>query len=121
MNPGQDTFYWFTGIGLVLGLIWIWIFQISNDIERKQRLLRPFMYGGAVLFAAFTMYVTRDLKATLIVIPAVILVTWLNLRNIKVCGACGKLLHNRALFSRMEFCSKCGAPLNEDSPRSRLR
>jgi hypothetical protein len=68
-----------------------------------------------VLFLTFVALMDFPRPFFLFLIPAVALMTFLNLRNTKFCDACGKTLINQNPFSPPAFCSKCGAALNEGS------
>jgi rRNA maturation endonuclease Nob1 len=47
------------------------------------------------------------------IIPFVALITFINLRVMKFCNACGRTVMNQNPFSPPKFCSKCGAALDK--------
>lgn len=121
MENQEQLFFWFMAVWVGISLIGIWLFQISKDIERKQRLIRSFIIGTGVLFAGFSLYMMRSADVAFFIIPAVVPITWRNLRNMKICGSCGKFLNNAAIWTKMEYCSKCGASLSDTDPKCMLQ
>ncbi len=65
MKNQVQLFFWFMGIWVGIGLIGVWILQISKDIERKQRLLRLFIIGKGVHFGGFSIHIMRTTDAAL--------------------------------------------------------
>jgi hypothetical protein len=41
----------------------------------------------------------------------VAVIAFLNIRAVRFCDTCGKMVRQLGIFSRAEFCSKCGAKL----------
>ncbi|HEY1049623.1 MAG TPA: hypothetical protein VGE39_07700 [Prosthecobacter sp.] len=79
----------------------------------KRRIWPWFSVGTAVVFAAFVYgTVGRRNPGTLgIMLPALLIITWMNVRMTRFCDACGKTITQRTPFSKDAFCSRCGAPL----------
>lgn len=111
MRPHPEAVPWFIGTWIVLGAASVWMNVFDKDVARKKRLLTPFIVGTGVLFAGFTLMISGSLRLQLFLAPAVALITWLNLRMIKVCESCGSTVFNNVWFSKMEYCSKCGAKI----------
>jgi hypothetical protein len=72
-----------------------------------------------VLFVFFSTTLTvlqsrswSSLGILLIVVPAVILICYLNIKFIKFCDKCSATLYNQNWFTPMRFCSNCGAKLD---------
>jgi hypothetical protein len=49
--------------------------------------------------------------ATLLFVPFIGLITWLNIRMTRFCDGCGKILINQQWWTRMNFCPYCGRKL----------
>jgi uncharacterized protein (DUF983 family) len=50
-------------------------------------------------------------EAFYLAVPAVILISLLNIRATKFCDSCGKMVMNQNVLSPPKYCSKCGAEL----------
>jgi hypothetical protein len=111
MNPHPEVVPWFIGTWIVLGLISLWVFFISKNIGLKKRLIPLFNAGVGILFTGFVLLTTGQPRILLFVIPAVCVIGFMNYRMIKVCDTCGRTITNNVWFSKMEYCSKCGAKL----------
>jgi hypothetical protein len=112
LHPHPEIWPWFFGLWLMLGIASVWFMYLDKNIARKKRLLPVFIVGTGVIFIAFTFVIMGDLKAMALIVPAVALITFLNLRIIKICGACGKTIHSGMWFTKAEYCPKCGARLD---------
>ena|SRR6266496_3773201 len=111
MKAHPELAPWFFGTWVVLGLCSVWLFFLNRNVAQKKRLLPIFIIGIGILFAGFVFLMTGDLTVMVFVVPAVALISFLNLRLIKVCENCGRTVYNNVWFSKMEYCSKCGAKL----------
>ena len=47
-----------------------------------------------------------------VTVPAVSLISWLNIRQTKFCDECSSTMFSHNWFSKIKYCSKCGAALN---------
>lgn len=110
MKPHPEVFVWFLGTWIALALISV-LLHFSRDVKRKKRLLPVFTVSVGVLFSIFVLIMSGEPKTVLFVVPATALITFMNLRLIKVCESCGRTVYNNVWYSKMEFCSKCGAKL----------
>ncbi len=106
----------FIGIWIVLGIFSVFAFQISKNVRFKKKWFPRFIVLGAVLFLLF--FSSRMLLSSrsldflpwlAVVIPFLALICYVNLRFTKFCDHCGATLHSTNWFSRMRFCTKCGA------------
>lgn len=84
---------------------------IDKNVPRKKRLLPVFIIGTGAAFVLFVFLMTGDLHVLAFVLPAVVLISLLNLRMIKVCSSCGRTIQSGIWFTKAEYCSKCGAKL----------
>ena len=110
MNP-EEIFLIFFGTWVVLGLVSFLIFFVGKNAELKRKLWPPFVIGAGALFIFFVYMMSFGGEILLIMIPAVIVITFLNLRATKFCDSCGKTIINQNFFVKPEFCSKCGSKL----------
>jgi len=109
-NPdGAPTGFFALWIGL--GLAAFLFFKFNRNVRLKRRIFPIFVIGVAVIFVWFA--VGKNGPA-LFVIPAVALITLLNLWTTRFCGACSEMVGQRS-FIRPKFCPKCGGAL--DTPR----
>lgn len=90
-------------------------FQFNRDAKLKRRAWPVVVIGSGVIFGSFVIYFTGgDARMLFIMIPAIILISFLNLRRTRFCDSCGRTLHCQPVFSRLQFCPHCGAQLNEN-------
>lgn len=100
------------GLGL---LAWMYIGTRPSAAD-KRRAHRAIVVGVALVFAAVAI-VTMPTSAA-IVIPAVALIAWGNLRHTHFCEACGKMSLSQPL-QRLDLCPRCGAAMPQHgSPAS---
>ena len=50
--------------------------------------------------------------AALLFLPFIAVIIWLNIRMMRFCDACGKMMINHQWWSTMNFCPYCGAKLS---------
>ena len=103
---------WFVS-SVLIGLGSLVYFRLSPDANLKRRFHRWFTiaYGGG-----FFLLIVLGMGASPFILlfgTAVIVITYLNIRNTVICDACGKMTYNHAWFSKAEYCAKCGAPLSQ--------
>jgi hypothetical protein len=112
MKAHPEMFPWFFGIWIALSLVGGWLMYFDEDIARKKRLLPVFTIGTGIIFLVFTFLMMPTMNVMALAVPSVALITWLNLRNIRVCSTCGKTIHTGVGFTKAEYCPKCGARLS---------
>lgn len=74
------------------------------------------LVGALFVFFSTTLTVLESrswssLGILIVVVPAVVLISYLNIRFTKFCDKCGATLYSHNWFVPMTFCSKCGAEL----------
>jgi hypothetical protein len=108
----QDIFSTSTVLWVALVAAGIYLFYVSKDVRFKRRYLPRYI----VLIGALCIYSTVragfPLEMMYFIVPAVALVTFLNIRALKFCDSCGRTIVNRTVFTETEYCPKCGAKLN---------
>ena len=111
MRPHPEIAPWFIGTWIVLAILGLWNTYLDRNIARKKRLLPVFIISSGAVFVIFVFLIMGDVKILAFMVPAVVLISLLNLRMIKVCPNCGRTIHSGMWFTRAEFCSKCGGRL----------
>ena len=106
----EQRFYVFFGVWAVLGVASA-LFAWRAPVEAKRKWFPRTTIGAGILFVIFTYWITRAPQTLVITIPAVALITYLNLKLTKICPHCGATLQNLSWFTRMRYCKKCGAEL----------
>lgn len=89
----------------------VWMFYWKGSLEAKRRWHPRIVIGAGVLFLGF-IAISMPVALTLAV-PSVALITFLNLKFIRFCPACGVTLVQNPPWSAPRFCSKCGASLQQ--------
>jgi hypothetical protein len=112
MKPHPEIAPLFIATWILLGIAGIWHMFIDRNVPRKKRLLPFFNIGSGALFVIFVFLMSGDLRVLAFMVPAVVLICFLNLRMIRVCSACGRTIQSGMWFTKAEYCSKCGARLD---------
>ncbi len=86
-------------------------FWFNKNAALKRRLFPYFMIAAALVMVIFVFFSGIPPQALFIVIPAVALISFLNIRSIKFCDSCGRTINSQNPFSPAEYCQKCGAKL----------
>ena len=101
----------FLGICLVHCVLIFFIFFRGNNAQLKRKLWPPFVIGGGILFVGFIYLMSFQKEVLYFMVPAVILISVINIKATKFCDSCGKTLTNQYFISEAEFCPKCGEKL----------
>ncbi len=101
----------FFGVWIVLGLASTGFFFFNKNAGLKRKVWPPFMVITGLLFIGFSLAIGIPGNALYLMVPAVVLITLLNLRSAHFCNACGATIQTQNPFSKRTFCSKCGAKL----------
>jgi len=113
MKPHPETFPWFMGTWIILGIASFCFFFLGKDVKRKRKWMPVAAIGTGILFMGFVVAITGQPKVVLFMAPFVALISFINIRNTRFCGSCGRTIYNHMWFSRISFCAKCGAKLDE--------
>ena len=111
MFDEHEIFPIFMGTWVVLGIISFFVFFISKNAAQKRKLFRPFAIGVGVLFCVFVFLMDAHVQVFLFMVPAVTLITVINLRVTKFCDSCGRTIINNPPWSSPKYCSHCGSEL----------
>lgn len=107
----EEIFPIFVGVWVVLGIISALVFFVGKNVKLKRKLWPPFVIGTGVLFVAFSYAMMPSEQSLMLIVPAVALITFLNLRSTRFCDSCGRTVINQNFFVKPDFCSKCGYKL----------
>jgi len=66
----------------------------------------------AVAFLAIVVWFTGSGALLPVTIPAVALITFLNLRSTRFCDGCGRTVYTQNLLKPARYCPHCGALLD---------
>ncbi len=99
------------GVWVVFGLFASAFFFVSKNANLKRKAWPPFMIAGALVFLGFSWTMGFSARMFFFELPVVALITFLNVRAMRFCDACGKTNTTQNHFSPARFCSKCGASL----------
>jgi CHASE2 domain-containing sensor protein len=108
-----EVFPIFFAIWVVLGLINVAVLFGPFSGRLKQRFFLVMIVLAGILFAGFTSFMSPG--SFFFVVPAVVLITAINLWTIRFCMNCGKVVRSTNPFERPRFCSKCGSSLDRSS------
>lgn len=110
----------FIGTWVVLGIVCFVLFFLGRNTELKRTWWPRFVIAVGVLFALFSTALSvlsspswESLGILIVVVPAVAVISYLNIKFTKFCGSCGATVFDQNWFSPTRFCSKCGAAFGE--------
>jgi hypothetical protein len=87
-------------------------FHFNRNTTLKRRVFPPFVVIIGVFFGCFVAYISRGhLQILFVAVPMIVLISFLNIRKTRFCGACGRTLYQQPIFSRSQYCPRCGAEL----------
>ena len=106
MKP-ETIFPIFMSVWVVLMIVSVIVFFVGKNSKLKRKLWAPFVIGTGLLFLGFV-YLMGKGHTLYLMVPAVAMISFLNIRSTKFCDSCGKTNINRNLLFTAEYCSKCG-------------
>jgi len=110
MGPNAQEFLIVLAAWIIAGIASAFFFM-NRNASLKRRLWPPYVIGAAILFLIFVWWFLPN-EALYVAAPLLALVTFINLRVVKFCNACGATTQNLP-FRPARFCAKCGAPLEQ--------
>jgi hypothetical protein len=112
----------FVGTWIVLAVVGLLVSRRMDAAAKRRWMPRGVVFVG-VLFVLFstTLAVLESrswsaLGILIVLVPAVVLISYLNIKFTKFCDKCDATLYNHNWFVPMRFCSKCGANLDTVKP-----
>ena len=109
----QIIFVIFMGLFVILGIAGNILFFTGKNVAFKKKYFSWYVIAAGVLFGLSIIATGMEFIGLMIFIPAIALITFMNLRAIKFCDSCGKTIVSSAWLSKVNFCSNCGAKLND--------
>lgn len=107
----QNLFQLFFGIWIILGIISFVIFVASKNAQLKRMLWPHFIIITALLLIGFAVLLGFRGNTLFVMIPVVVLVSYMNIRAVRFCDACGKTVFSQNPLQKPKYCSDCGAKL----------
>ncbi|MFH1093362.1 MAG: hypothetical protein V1739_04300 [Candidatus Omnitrophota bacterium] len=101
----------FIGTWIVLGILSFYLFIIKNNYNFKVKYFKYFIILTGCLFAGFISLMGMPWQVHILVIPSLILISYLNIKFTKFCKNCGKTIIINMLFGKIKFCPHCGNEL----------
>ena len=95
------------------------IFLWRGSPEAKRTWFPRIQVAAGMAFVLFVYWVTPGQAVLVILLPAVALITFLNVRFTKFCPNCGAYHQGFGALYRVNFSRKCGSPLSPGPPTSR--
>jgi hypothetical protein len=110
---GMLWIIWFV-LCLAISLFAWFYFRGNKDVGRKKLFHRRIVIIGGATFFLLIALSGMPWPFLLIAGAFIALIMYMNIRNTMFCGSCGRTTYNYEWWSRIEFCSKCGAKLRHD-------
>ena len=103
----------FMVIWFIFGIVSSYLFYFRNDYNFKKTYFKFFVIFTGILFISFAVMIGAPGFIYYYMLPAVILIAYLNIKNTVFCRNCGKTVREN-FFSKTEFCPKCASRLREN-------
>jgi hypothetical protein len=112
-NSLPSEFVAFMAVWLVLGVSSFLFFYLNRNAALQRSIWPTFIVGIGIIFAGFLYFMVgrQQPQILYVAVPAIILISFLNLRTTRFCDSCGKTLYRQPILSRIRFCPYCGAEL----------
>ena len=87
-------------------------FWFSHDVQRKRRWWPSWIIVLSALFVAFA-WLFGGILAGLFMLVGSLFIGWLNIKRVKFCGQCGRMVASVQLFGPpAQYCPGCGESLD---------
>jgi hypothetical protein len=118
LGQADDPPWAFVGFILVwciLGLASFLFFHFNRNVALKRRVLPVLTVIVVAMFLGVVYYFIGSSQPLVFVfaVPAVVVISYLNIRMTRFCNSCGKTLHQQLPFTTVRFCPHCGAELGD--------
>lgn len=112
-GPPQEFILFMVVWGL-LGLGSFLFFHFNRSAALKRQIWPAFNVVIGLIFGGFVYFIMGRAQPQVLylMVPAVILVSFLNIRTTRFCDSCGKTLYRQPIFSQKRFCPHCGSELH---------
>ena len=97
---------------IILGIASFVFFQFNRNAALKRRIWPPFIIIIGFIFGSFVWHMSGGRSEVLLfMVPAIVIISVLNIRLTRFCQSCGRTLHAQPFSSVGSFCKYCGATL----------
>lgn len=112
-TPGPPLeFVVFMVFWIVLGVTSFLFFQFNRNASLKRRIWSPFVIIIGIIFASFVWHMSGGSREVfLFMLPAILIISVLNIRLTRFCQSCGRTLQAQPFSSAGSYCKYCGAKL----------
>lgn len=105
----------FMGTWIVLTALGFFLFYRNKDVTFKRKYFPWFTAFVGILFLMFLVLMEFPREAFFLMVPAITIITFLNIRGTCFCSSCGSTVFSNGLgFSRTNYCPTCGASLDRN-------
>ena len=108
----EEIFPIFFVVWVALGVAGFFLFYVSKNARFKKKYFPWYAILAGVVFISFGLMIGFPSEMLYLMVPAVALITFLNIKSTKFCENCGRTIINQMWFTKVEYCAKCGAKLN---------
>ena len=84
------------------------VFAINIDIKLKKRLWPIIIFSLAATLLGVAYALNFPPKGYVVLLLAVFVIVYSNLKGFYFCESCGKMLANKKILTTVEICAKCG-------------
>jgi hypothetical protein len=113
----------FIGTWIILGISGFIVFYLRRDVAFKRKWYPRYVILAGFHFVTFVTALAvlqsrsfSGLALSVVVLPVVVLITYLNIKFTKFCDKCGATAFDHNWFTPMRFCSKCGTEFAASKP-----
>ncbi len=113
MPRGDQVFPYFFAVWIALGALGFYFFFLNKDAAFKRKYFPWFAVSASALFLVFMWLMGFPPQTFVLMVPAAVLITVLNIRGTRFCSSCGRTIFSQGMpWSRPDYCSSCGAKLD---------
>lgn len=100
-------------IWTILGLASFLFFRFNRNSHLKRKVLPIVVIVAGLIFGGFAYRLMGRFppQVLYLMVPALILISYLNIRTTHFCDSCGRTLFRQPIFIRTPFCPHCGGEL----------
>jgi len=108
---GEQIFPYFFAVRVVLATVGFYFYSLNKNAAFKRKYFPWFEAVASVVFVLFMVLMEVPLQVRLFVVPALLVISRLNIRLTRFCSSFGTTVIGSSPFSRPDYCSKYGAKL----------
>jgi len=106
-------YFGFVIFWVILGLSSFLFFHFSRNTALKRKLFPVFTILMGVIFGVFIYCTTARVEPRILyfMVPAIVLLSVVNIRKTRFCDSCGKTLYQQPIFGPTQLCRHCGGKI----------